>query len=210
MIKDLKLNNEIETKLTQLTLQTWRFDFEDSRLSELVAKYYFNLVTKSSTHALMFEVEGQMAGILFGHIPNAPLLRNNKHQIENLKNQFIGLANKSIHDQWYKEWLINSDILLNQLTQLEPKSNKAWIDLLITDVRWRGRGIGRQLIEMFEKHARYNMGNNHSDYGIYLFTDTWCNWQFYERLDYHKKLERMVSDNGQTVGSYFIYKKSLT
>lgn len=79
--------------------------------------------------------------------------------------------------------------------------------LFITDPSMQRHGIGSALLQRFYQFMRQNGCQN-----IYLFTDTSCNYGFYQRKGYRRIAEKCVcyqSANGPKKENHFLYTKNL-
>lgn len=83
------------------------------------------------------------------------------------------------------------------------KKYKGELAFFVVDKKNRGQGIGRKL---FQSAVNYMKSQNISEF--YLFTDTSCNYPFYEHLGLTKKCEIQQEINtnyNKETMTFFIY-----
>lgn len=205
-LKNLQSSRDAEEQLIRLLLRTWKFDFPSNEAAYAAAQYYLTYCTQRSSEAwAIYDEDEEIAAVLFGTLPDAAPLRFCSLDVLQSREQFIAMVGEGCFTKWHEEWLEDSEALRAQWRQAHRQNRDAWIDLLITNARCQGRGFGRELVRHFESLAK--RPNNIDAIG--LQTDTWCGWQFYEKLGYDRVLERTVVDQtGRPIGAYFIYAKS--
>ena len=102
-----------------------------------------------------------------------------------------------------------TDKVNKQLLKPYKKSVKNELILFIVDEKYQGCGIGSTLEKMFCKELKDNGINN-----LYLFTDTYSNYTYYEHRGYDRKgtlpVDFGIKDSEiDPVSEYYIYIKEL-
>lgn len=150
--------------------------------------------------------QGEIVGIILGRSEHLPYLPGKLRHLAPLL--------------WNKAKLLacpnGRRILRNHLAEARadralPRSAKKEFDgelvLFITDPSMQRHGIGSALLRRFYQFMRQNGCQN-----IYLFTDTSCNYGFYQRKGYRRIAEKCVcyqSANGPKKENHFLYTKNL-
>ena len=62
------------------------------------------------------------------------------------------------------------------------------LSLFIVSEEVRGCGIGKELIRKFKSYL-----NNEGVEKIYLFTDSFCNYEFYDHLGFKRKNKKIIN-----------------
>ena len=150
--------------------------------------------------------QGEIVGIILGRSEHLPYLPGKLRHLAPLL--------------WNKAKLLacpnGRRILRNHLAEARadralPRSAKKEFDgelvLFITDPSMQRHGIGSALLRRFYQFMRQNGCQN-----IYLFTDTSCNYGFYQRKGYRRIAEKCVcyqSANGPKKENHFLYTNNL-
>lgn len=170
------------SRCTELSAGAWpitRLAVRDDLGMKRLLNCYTRTAVLSSTWHEVALCEGKVAGFLFGRI-----------------NRRCGILHK-IRMQIYMPCIALYFLLLVQRRMKDPslfmskfietegearRSGKGFdgeVVLFVVDDAYRGRGIGRQLMNRFLAHA------GESGAGvIYLYTDVESNWRFYEHYGY--------------------------
>ena len=154
-------------------------------------------VESSSMSATWTEVaiiSGEVVGFLFGSVDNMKKKSGALEDLGNMLWMFRRVLSGDIH-----RWMIRIRSALGFFfTQFRLEVNKpeadADISLLIVDSRFRGKGIGRTLVDRFVKVAK-----DAGAHTVMLFTDDKIsNWKFYEIYGFRK-----VNSFPDSISTYF-------
>ncbi|MDN5342826.1 MULTISPECIES: GNAT family N-acetyltransferase [Oceanotoga] len=187
-IQDFELSYISE--LSKIVEDTWHINndfgkgfYPKDYLSYCYVKYNYNL----SDYSKMILVDGKFAGIIFGRInKNFKFFDYFKG---NFKNFFMGLnillKNKVNFFKLFRFLKKDKKIVF------EKKNNEFFdteVTLFIVDPSFRGLGIGRKLMNDFKNYCK----NNNVKY-IYLYTDSMCNINFYDKYGFKQIFKRLNS-----------------
>lgn len=159
--------------LEDVIRKTWHYDeFAIPKTARKLAKVYLASCLTNQTYTRVAEVNGVPAGLILGkniekhHCP----LKYRLHQIFALCGLMISKEGRGILN-FYKS--VND--IDSQLLKQCNKDYKGEIALFALSPEYRGLGIGKKL---FQCLLAYMKSQSISDF--YLYTDTSCNFGFYE------------------------------
>lgn len=159
--------------LEDVIRKTWHYDeFATPKTARKLAKVYLASCLTNQTYTRVAEVNGVPAGLILGkniekhHCP----LKYRLHQIFALCGLMISKEGRGILN-FYKS--VND--IDSQLLKQCNKDYKGEIALFALSPEYRGLGIGKKL---FQCLLAYMKSQSISDF--YLYTDTSCNFGFYE------------------------------
>lgn len=180
--------NENDFKeLVNVTIKSFGFDkMLSHRNAKLIAELNLLTFLNCATFVKIAEINKKPIGFLIGKILeyNTDNLYNDKikklkrKMIFNIGGIFLLLIYKIIK-------IINKNLLKNT-----NRNYQAELSFFAVDKNYHGLGIGRTL---FEKYNDYLKENNILNF--YLYTDTYCNYKFYEHFNMNKKAEKKISIN---------------
>ncbi|WP_087017886.1 GNAT family N-acetyltransferase [Thaumasiovibrio subtropicus] len=140
----------------RLVNQAWQFDkhFSPASLSTLMKQFYTADVPLMSNFNLIAEVEGEVAGFIFGHNNLRPKKRlpfsyNLKGLFKLIK--FWGLSDVSFGQKKALMSMLSCHAR-NRASLLEEWGSE--ITLFVIDARFQGMGIGSQMTEAFFSDCR--------------------------------------------------------
>ena len=187
--------------LEDVIRRTWNYDkFATPKTARKLAKVYLATCLTNQTYTRIAEVNGVPAGLILGkdiekhHRP----LKYRLHQIFAVCGLLISKEGRGILN-FYK----NVDDIDNQLLKQCNKDYKGEVALFALSPEYRGLGIGKML---FHSLLAYMKSQSISDF--YLYTDTSCNFGFYEhqgmiRQQQHKHLVDMKGQKGEL--EFYLY-----
>lgn len=159
--------------LEDVIRKTWHYDeFATPKTARKLAKVYLASCLTNQTYTRVAEVNGVPAGLILGkniekhHCP----LKYRLRQIFALCGLMISKEGRGILN-FYKS--VND--IDSQLLKQCNKDYKGEISLFALSPEYRGLGIGKKL---FQCLLAYMKSQSISDF--YLYTDTSCNFGFYE------------------------------
>ncbi len=172
-IKLRELKKEDVPALEDVIRKTWNYDrFATPKTARKLAKVYLATCLTNQTYTRVAEVNGVPVGLILGkdiekhHCPPKYRLR----QISALCGLLISKEGREILN-FYK----NVDDIDNRLLRQCSKDYKGELALFALSPEYRGLGIGKML---FRCLLAYMESRSISDF--YLYTDTSCNFGFYE------------------------------
>ena len=197
-IKLRELKKEDVPALEDVIRKTWNYDrFATPKTARKLAKVYLATCLTNQTYTRVAEVNGVPVGLILGkdiekhHCPPKYRLR----QISALCGLLISKEGREILN-FYK----NVDDIDNRLLRQCSKDYKGEFAL---SPEYRGLGIGKML---FRCLLAYMESRSISDF--YLYTDTSCNFGFYEhqgmvRQQQYKHLVHMKGQKGEL--EFYLY-----
>ena len=200
-VKLRELKKQDIPALEDVIRKTWDYDkFATPKTARKLAKVYLATCLTNQTYTRIAEVNGVPAGLIFGkdiekhHCP----LKYRLHQISALCGLLISKEGRGILN-FYK----GVDDIDSQLLKQCSKDYKGEIALFALAPEYRGLGIGKML---FHCLLAYMKSQSISDF--YLYTDTSCNFGFYEhqgmvRQQQYKHLVNMKGQKGEM--EFYLY-----
>ena len=200
-IKLRELKKEDVPALEDVIRKTWNYDrFATPKTARKLAKVYLATCLTNQTYTRVAEVNGVPVGLILGkdiekhHCPPKYRLR----QISALCGLLISKEGREILN-FYK----NVDDIDNRLLRQCSKDYTGELALFALSPEYRGLGIGKML---FRCLLAYMESRSISDF--YLYTDTSCNFGFYEhqgmvRQQQYKHLVHMKGQKGEL--EFYLY-----
>lgn len=200
-VKLRELKKQDIPALEDVIRKTWDYDkFATPKTARKLAKVYLATCLTNQTYTRVAEVDGVPVGLIFGkdiekhHCP----LKYRLHQISALCGLLISKEGRGILN-FYK----GVDDIDSQLLKQCSKDYKGEIALFALAPEYRGLGIGKML---FHCLLAYMKSQSISDF--YLYTDTSCNFGFYEhqgmvRQQQYKHFVNMKGQKGEM--EFYLY-----
>lgn len=191
--------------LENVIRKTWDYDkFATPETAGKLAKAYLSSCLANQTYTRVAEVNGVTAGVILGknvEKHRCPL-RYRWRQITALCRLLISKEGREILN-FYRD----VDDIDGQLLKRCDKDYKGEISLFALSPEYRGLGIGKKL---FDCLLAYMKSQSIEDF--YLYTDTSCNFGFYEhqgmkRQQQHKQLVNLRGQNGNL--EFYLYDMSI-
>ena len=171
--------------LTDIVIKAWGFDNilseKNAKLTAQLNLYSFLNTATFANIALKDEIP---IGFLIGKITNSKTNDLYKNQIQKIKSKMSKNIEGIISLLVYKK--IKS--INNNLYKETNKNYDAELSFFAVSRDCQGLGIGKALFQQFNDYLKENNINN-----LYLYTDTYCNYKFYEHLGMHKNQEKHFS-----------------
>lgn len=166
--------------LIKLICKTWDYETLTTSFiaSRLAAVFLFSSLAYHSYSQVAVK-NGRIVGLIAGRDNDVPF-EHNAYYLLTAWNIFLLLFSKRGREafQSYKRYLNISESLLKQTHE----SYDGELLMFAVDGGVRGMGVGSQLFSLY-----LDFLNDQGSRTFYLFTDTQCNYRFYE----HKKLKRI-------------------
>lgn len=191
--------------LENVIRKTWDYDkFATPETAGKLAKAYLSSCLANQTYTRVAEVNGVTAGVILGkniEKHRCPL-RYRWRQITALCRLLISKEGREILN-FYRD----VDDIDGQLLKRCDKDYKGEISLFALSPEYRGLGIGKKL---FDCLLAYMKSQSIEDF--YLYTDTSCNFGFYEhqgmkRQQQYKQLVNLRGQNGNL--EFYLYDMSI-
>ncbi len=191
--------------LENVIRKTWDYDkFATPETAGKLAKAYLSSCLANQTYTRVAEVNGVTAGVILGkniEKHRCPL-RYRWRQITALCQLLISKEGREILN-FYRD----VDGIDDQLLKRCGKDYQGEVSLFALSPEYRGLGIGKKL---FDCLLAYMKSQSIEDF--YLYTDTSCNFGFYEhqgmkRQQQHKQLVNLRGQNGNL--EFYLYDMSI-
>jgi len=162
----------------------------------------------SQNHMQTVYVDGDLAGVLMAKVKGAK-----KHRLQNLRylwpmiKSSLYLGFHSRRSRMLLRSIGRFDKMCDKLLKDTKKKFDAELTHFITHSRYRGMGLGKKLIENFERHLQSRGAQNY-----YLYSDTESNYGFYEHMGFLKEAKRgmKIGDTEKQLDvTLFLYSKTL-
>ncbi len=187
--------------LENVVRETWKYDrFCSPKTAEKLAKVYLNSCFANQTFVRVAQIDGAPVGIIMGknvEKHKCPLSLRIKW-LKSVVTLYISKKGREISKIFKCVQEIDKELLAAC-----KKDYKGELAFFAISEKCRGKGLGRKL---FQTVVDYMKSQNISEF--YLFTDTSCNYPFYEHLGLTRRCEKKRSidvkkEKGDMV--FFIY-----
>lgn len=194
--------------IKRLITEAWFSDYPfKEKYIKLYAQGYLNMYLAKADYKIVAKDNDKVVGFLFGNVKKAPFWQR---VLAKIKLFWLGFSMLFSYPgrRGIKITLI-TDKVNKQLLKPYKKYVKNELILFIVDEKYQGCGIGSTLEKMFCKELKDNGVNN-----LYLFTDTYSNYTYYEHRGYDRKgtmpVDFGIKDSEiDPVSEYYIYIKEL-
>ena len=193
-------------RIMELITQAWFSEYNFSkRVISLYAKGYLYMYLSELSYKQVAKDGGKVVGFLFGRCDKVNPFKALYYKT---KLFFVGL-NLLFTKAGRRGLKINhkTNVANKALFKDAKIDDGAELVLFIVDEAYRGCGIGSTLEKNFYTHAKKSKKDT-----LYLYTDTYSNYEFYENKDYTRQGEVYVDFNlpHEENGTYYIYTKELS
>ena len=187
--------------LENVVRETWKYDrFCSPKTAAKMAKVYLNSCLTNQTFTRVAEIDGEAVGIIMGKDIQAhkcPFSLRMKW-LNSIISLYLSKEGREISKIF--ECIQGID---KELLSACKKDYKGELAFFAISEKCRGKGLGRKL---FGSVVAYMRSQDISEF--YLFTDTSCNYPFYEHLGLTRRCEKkQVIDVKGEIGdmTFFIY-----
>lgn len=193
-------------ELEEIIKETWEYEkFADKKTAGKLARAYLFSCLANQTYSLAAEKDGEAVGIILGKKED-----HYRCPVSYKIRQFISVCSLAVTDRGRHLMKFYGDID-TIYEKLYSRCNKRYggeVALFAVKKECRGLGIGKQLFERMEAYMRTEKIND-----IYLYTDTSCNYGFYEHQGMLRKQEekQKAEINGKKIEiMHYLYDKKLS
>lgn len=207
-IKYLPMTKQDHKDIKRLITDAWFSDYPfKEKYIKLYASGYLNMYLAEADYEMVAKDGDKVVGFIFGNIKKAPFKQRFVAKLK-LFFYFIYMLFSYPGRRGIKITLI-TDKVNKTLSKPYKKTHKNELILFIVDETYRGMGIGSTLEKMYTEKLKENGINN-----VFLFTDTYSNYQYYEHRGYERKGALPVdfglkNSEIDPVSEYYIYIKEL-
>lgn len=187
--------------LENIIRQTWHYDeFASSKTAVKRARVFLSSCLTNYTFSRVAVLNGKVVGIIL--VNN---IAKHKCSVSSKLKQIKAIASLYLSKEGRKVSKIFGNVygIDKQLLSESSKSYPAELALFAVDASCRGKGIGKKLFQ-----SAMNYINDEKLKEFYLFTDTSCNYGFYEHQGMVRRCEKehVFNIEGQTAKmNFFIY-----
>lgn len=202
-----KVREEDYTKVEELIRKTWGSKSNHPRqIERALRKVNLYHYLSEQNYSCVAVKNGDVVGIILGRCDHLPYLPNKlKYFIPLLVNR-AKLALSRRGRRILRNNLAEARVD-HQLLRSAKKEFDGELVLFVTDTSVQRHGIGTTLLRQFYQFMEQNNSKN-----IYLFTDTTCNYGYYQKKGYRQIAEKRVhyqTQRGPATEDHFLYTTSL-
>lgn len=187
--------------LENIVREAWKYDsFCSPKIAAKLAKVYLNTCLTNQTFTQVAVVNHVPVGIIMGKN-----IQTHKCSLTLRVKWLLSLASLYLSKEGRRILKTFScvDGVDKELLATSGKNYKGEVAFFAINERYRGMGLGRRL---FQTVVDYMKSQNIPEF--YLFTDTSCNYRFYEHIGLQKREEKklFMDVNGQGNNmTFFLY-----
>lgn len=174
--------------IKELINSAWHFErfATNEKIREDILEIYLRNCLKEQTFTRVVEDEGKVVGILVGRSENEyKKFRMSTHDLPIIWH-IIKLCFSEEARQTTKGYRSFSkayrELIENRVQEFDGE-----LVLFIVDESYRGQGMGKKLTTLFFEYMKQTQTKH-----IYLYTDTECNYGFYDKQGFEKVDERWI------------------
>ena len=207
-IKYLPMTKEDHKDIKRLITEAWFSDYPfKEKYIKLYASGYLNMYLSEADYKMVAKDGDKVVGFIFGNIKKAPFKQRFISKFK-LFIYFFYMLFSYPGRRGLKITFI-TDKVNKKLLAPYKKSHKNELILFIVDENYRGYGIGSTLEKMYTSALKEKGIKN-----VFLFTDTYSNYQYYEHRGYERKGElpvdfKIKKSEIDPESEYYIYIKEL-
>ena len=180
IIKEVTQSHIPQIKNIVKHIWAWEEMSESEEVLNATLTMYMNNVLYDSTYGRAAFVDGKMVGVIFG-IMNGQYPKY-RMMVENSMNPAIALINASNNERKaFSEYMTKINAAYAQLLKGKENNYDGTLNFLVLSKEARGLGIGKKLWLTLAEHFK-----SHKAKSIYVYTDSDCNFKFYEHLGFNK------------------------
>ena len=184
--------------------QTWDMNkyTDDQKTAEGLLEVYLTSYLVRSNFEEVAVLDGKVVGVILGRNESTFIDKDSEHYdiMEAFKKKGFPITEKENIASKYISRIDDAD---RQMLNKHVGEFDAELNLFIVDGEYRGMGIGKRLFADFIRFLKYNGAKN-----LYLFTDDFCNVEFYVHIGY-KMRERIEvhSKEFDEKGYFYLFSK---
>lgn len=196
--------------IKNLIRDTWNIDrfIQSAPTLDGVLTVHLRECLVESTFGRVVVVDGSVEGVILGSIPGQRKAYSRVVHIPYLLFGAVKLVFASRADR--RNIAAHLSVFRTYKEMLADRKSdfQGSVTLLAVSKKCRGQGIGKNLLASLH---RYFLANSVSS--IYVFTDTWCNYCFYDSQGYSLKDSRSIRlrlSKGEVPLTIFLYARDLS
>ncbi len=174
----------------------------DENLLDSVLNIYLQNCIISSSYCKIAEINNEVVGIILGKA------KEDKNKLWSIKNlisilkSFIKLISINSKNKKIIKELSNITSIYKDLIRNKENQFQGCIQLFIVSEKYRGLKIGKTLLSYLFSYMKSYKVNS-----LYLFTDTRCNYGFYDSQGFERIGEKkLLINSNKEILNVFLYK----
>ncbi len=174
----------------------------DENLLDSVLNIYLQNCIISSSYCKIAEINNEVVGIILGKA------KEDKNKLWSIKNlisilkSFIKLISINSKNKKIIKELSNITSIYKDLIRNKENEFQGCIQLFIVSEKYRGLKIGKTLLSYLFSYMKSYKVNS-----LYLFTDTRCNYGFYDSQGFERIGEKkLLINSNKEILNVFLYK----
>lgn len=160
----------------------WRFDryIADAEIAARAGESFFMSYLARQNYAEVAERDGQVLGVLLGHLKSMPFPDGHKKWDAEARRKLFFFNHSKEGKKFYT---VQKRTAKYEAVILDPHEDRfdAELVLFASAPAARGQGVGKALLGRFNEFLREHGAKN-----AFLLTDSFCNFGFYEHLGYER------------------------
>lgn len=207
-IKYVEMTTKDHKAIKRLITQAWfgEYPFKEKYI-KLYASGYLNMYLSESDYQVVAKDGDKVVGFIFGNIKKAPFRQRFVSKFK-LFIYFIYMLFSYPGRRGIKITYITNKVN-NKLLKPFKKNVRNELKLFIIDDEYQQKGIGSTLEKMYTNALKEKGIKN-----VFLFTDTYSNYHYYEHRGYARKGAlpvdfKLKNSEIDPVSEYYIYIKEL-
>lgn len=199
-----ELKKEDFPQVKELLYQTWiKKDYGDDKkiADKMSIIFMYELLVRHSFSKVAIH-EHRIVGIILGRINKDFNLKENLNYLTKMFFNSLSLILTNNGRKAIKEG-IQVNKVNNKLLDKVKDNTDGELVLFAINKQTKGKGIGKKLLGYFYKYMEKEKANN-----FYLFTDTSCDYEFYDYNGFTREEEEKIYFKKE-VETYYIYTKNI-
>lgn len=176
-------------EIEQLINSTWKFDeiISDKQTLHIALSLYLNAVLQASTYGQVAVYEGKVIGVIFGSAKQC--VKKHTSLEKHAMDLFDHIENEA-HSTFF---IAYKEVILETYKELLEKTNQEFdgaVEFFAVSSEYRGLHVGSHLMNYL-----FDYFNEQKVNSIYVYTDTTCNYGYYDHRGFVLRGEKSVVFN---------------
>lgn len=188
-------------KISEMISKTWHYgEFSSPKISFQLGKVFLYSCLVNQSFIIMLKEKEEILGLIFGKINNEFKV-SIKYKIQWIWNIIKLLSRKE--GRKVSQIFKNVSLIDSQLLKQSYKKYEGELSFLMVNPNKKGLGLGKKLYQLFLEELNRKHINH-----FFLFTDTTCNYKFYNHQGLSKREEKTVNieiNNKPREMTFFLY-----
>lgn len=201
MIEYRSMQEQDVPSLMRLCSMVWEFEkgCSNSKTLQHIEGVFLYLAIVSGSFSQVAVLNGEPVGVIIGrHKNNYPNLKYVRLLLPKVLKLILSSAGRAFIQSILVAERLQQRMLKN--TQSDNSHYDGELVLLVTHPHVQGRGVGKLLLHVFMTYMKSNQATN-----FYLFTNTKCNYPFYDRQGFRCVEKQQVEIQPGIFQTNFMY-----